>query len=280
MTPERQTDCSGQRRNRQSRSSSASRLEPTGKFSGMLLFSAKVELGLKRSSESLEGQAQEVERQCLLAMTDEELIAYLKTVDKEEANNLVNLVPKRAEKLPLGEVMSILTGNDKAAEIFSQLTAFSLRFLLYRPLPEVIKQFQEDIEAEPTGILAFGQFSEAGRRFNHQRSTAVFAFGFEIKVYQYDDYASVDGTWKLDGETIAYPINTSKVTCTIRDMMCRIATANLIVPNLDADRRGRIACRIWLRSDVRYEKNRLPICDRYATVNTSRRTADAQLPKR
>ena len=48
-----------------------------------------------------------------------------------------------------------------------------------------------------------------------------------------DSYASAKGTWALQGERIAYPVNRSNVVCWRADGSCTVFTANVLLPDRD-----------------------------------------------
>ncbi len=81
---------------------------------------------------------------------------------------------------------------------------------------EGIKQFQSDIGTAETGELTFGQWQELRRRLTRFGDTPVYVYagGFcETYVFVLEGYVSVEGTWILEDEQIAYPINKAIITC-------------------------------------------------------------------
>jgi hypothetical protein len=106
-----------------------------------------------------------------------------------------------------------------------------LEGLYYPDSEEGIKQFQRDIGELESGELTFGQVGEMKRRWTRFHDNEVYALGpDEIQIYASDGWASVEGTWMLEGEETAYPINQSEITCRRDLATCLSVQANVIVP--------------------------------------------------
>jgi hypothetical protein len=98
-----------------------------------------------------------------------------------------------------------------------------------------VEQFQADIGAEVTGELTLRQFAEANRRWLRQRDTPVHTTGSaEVSLYEDLGLASVDGTWILENEEIAFPVNTSQIDCDRARRECLVADADVSIPSLDS----------------------------------------------
>ena len=77
------------------------------------------------------------------------------------------------------------------------------------PLFEQITAFQKDIGATQSGKLTFGEASKLMEGNIAKLPTAVYASGY-AKPYIDDTLASVEGTWTIVGDDIAYPVNSSR----------------------------------------------------------------------
>jgi hypothetical protein len=123
------------------------------------------------------------------------------------------------------------------------MLALPLLELLYlTPLHEVkevdriaaVRAFQDDLGQDATGELTFGQWQTLNRRFLRRRDIPIHANGFGT-VYIYEDYAGAEGTWMIEGDQIANPVNTSKIECDRAARTCTVIQADVSVPGLDDD---------------------------------------------
>ncbi|GAB1269163.1 hypothetical protein NBRC116493_24160 [Aurantivibrio infirmus] len=92
-----------------------------------------------------------------------------------------------------------------------------------------IKKFQRDLEHKQTGDLTFGEFGELTERaenFSMQKIT-LGTFGDNIKVHFTDDFAFSEGTWIIENDKIANPINHAKITCYKGSKECVIYDASI-----------------------------------------------------
>lgn len=202
-----------------------------GKYSGLLLFKVNTELEIRRQEATPEGQKKKQDRRRLLAMSNDELVTLIDRANKKEAERIFNLLGKRALELPMRLLFSITAATPEFSNV---IVSMILKGLFYPNAPDGTKQFQADIVATETGELTFGQFEELQRRWTRSRDTPVYASGFgKIKITGFDGWVSVKGTWILEGEQIAYPINTAEITCERDRRECRLIQADLVVPNLD-----------------------------------------------
>jgi len=204
-----------------------------GQYSGLLLLGVQNEVSLARERVTPEGQARELEKKRLLSLSYEELIKEIRASEKKDAEQKLTLIGERARDLPARLFYEII-GLGKSGDLISQ---FVLRGLYYPESEEGIKQFQMDINAEPTGELTFGQVEELERRSIRIEDTKVYTtggFGDELVISNVQGYLQVKGTWILEGEDIAYPINESKISCDRSRGECEVIQAEVIVPTIDS----------------------------------------------
>jgi peptidoglycan hydrolase-like protein with peptidoglycan-binding domain len=203
-----------------------------GKYSGLLVFSVSVERDLAQQEATPEGRARKAERAHLLALSDSDLATILQEADQDEAEEILNIIGERVNELPFHLVLTKLGVYDESAFIVPVM----LQGLYYPDSEEGIKQFQQDIGELESGKLTFGQVGEMKRRWTRFHDNEVHALGpDEILIYASDGWASVKGTWMLEGEEIAYPINQSEITCRRDLATCLSIQANVIVPGVDKD---------------------------------------------
>lgn len=143
--------------------------------------------------------------------------------------------------LPFDEIQDIpylllMNKSGIGPEAGNLLAATSLAKLMYffdtqsNDLSAAIKKFQRDIGVEQSGELTFGEFTQLTDRAEALNINDVNLPGFteQLFVYENDGYMSVQGTWIIDGENIAYPINTAQITCYGASSSCQQAQAKLL----------------------------------------------------
>jgi peptidoglycan hydrolase-like protein with peptidoglycan-binding domain len=209
--------------------------EIDGKYSGLLLLSVKTAVEEVRRQNTPEGVAEEEERRRFLALNDDDLIAELEVAAPVEAGRIINLIGERALDLPV-HVLMMSSGQEELAELANAIIIAALRSLYYPQTDEGIRQFQSDISANPSGVITYGEFNELTRRYIRSRDSQVTVpgFGDKLDIIASDDFVVVDGTWTLDGDDIAYPVNTSKISCLRYESECRVMQALLQVPSIDS----------------------------------------------
>lgn len=213
-------------------------MEVDGKYSGLLSFDVEREVRLARERATPEGQAREKERQRLLAMTDAELIEAIKGAGtKEEAERLFDLIPvERARDLPF-TVFFEFPGAPRGLREATEMVAIRevLGGLYYPRSEQGVRQFQEDLGAQATGTLTIGQWEELIRRWTRLRDTEIWVSGFgdELSISRFEGYVKTEGTWIIEDDQIAYPVNRSEVICRRELGECLVTQADVMVPQLD-----------------------------------------------
>lgn len=208
------------------------KLEVDGKFSGILLFGVQIDAGLARDKAGPEGQRKNALRDEWLALTDEQLMKSLGELGKKEFNSTINLISERVNGLP---ARWLLIKSGMAKTVVDATLSGSLQILFYPTGVVGIRQFQTDIGATKTGVLTVSEFSELTRRVTRQRDTAVSVSGFAgPKISTFRGFASVEGTWIIEGERIADPINTSKIRCLKARQECDLTQASVRIPKVEA----------------------------------------------
>lgn len=152
----------------------------------------------------------------------------------------------RLNALPLEQVFSELREEmgEVPVEAFYWLTRKSLADLYYpidlrtpfQPLNDaetmdLIRQFQARIGAEPDGVLTLGEYSQLQSYAQLSSLTRLFVGGM-LSVSTIGDSVFASGTWKLENELPAYPINHSKIVCSRRDGECTDTFIQINSPRL------------------------------------------------
>lgn len=154
-----------------------------------------------------------------------------------------DIIKKMPARLLFAKMADESEDFSASPEMITLLLSLPLRELFYLAPPmqhnerdylSAVRDFQSDIGVEQTGELTIGQYSELSRMFTRRRDTPIYA-STPMSVYVIDGYATAQGTWIIEGEDIAYPVNTAKVECSQRSMDCTMVQAEVAVPSLDSD---------------------------------------------
>ena len=168
----------------------------------------------------------------------------LPDIDSMSIDEIGKLPEETINRLPAIPLMQKIFAESEAnsdPRMWQFLIAFQLRDLLYtrfeadeKTVEEAVRDFQGDLSQEQTGELTLGQLTELGKRFNRRRDTSVYVYD-DVFVFRLEGFIQANGTWIIEGEQIAYPINTSKIVCWRDRMNCQVIQANVRVPNVDSD---------------------------------------------
>jgi len=180
------------------------------------------------------------------------LAASFLTFAKADADSIPDISGMSIDeigKLP-PDIMSQLSASDvfeKIAEeeqisksFFDTALVINLsKLLFFEPSEEqilqAVKSFQKSIGNKPDGVLTMGQFDELARRVTRSADTPVYptTFGENIRVYIESNFALAEGTWIIEGQKIAYPINHSRISCSKHTGICEVVQVDVAVPHLD-----------------------------------------------
>lgn len=163
------------------------------------------------------------------------------------AEELEALPREKIKQLPARLVFEKLAGGElKSAEALDAMFVFPLRALAYtdarpgaataRDIEIASRKFQADIGADATGVLSVGQFEELMRRHERLQDRPVYLpnTGKEISVTISGGYAQVEGTWVIEGDKIAWPINHNIIRCDRDRRECVTFSTTLDVPSMDS----------------------------------------------
>ena len=175
------------------------------------------------------------------AIADEKLPDISKMSDKE----LYNLPKDVRDKIPLKEIFKRAPGGDMAPTVMLTVSFALAKLMYFNPMPEkqireAIKKFQSDIGQGQTGELTMGQLDELSRRSNRLSDNSIYVpgLGETLDVFGEEDYVVTEGTWTIEGEKHAFPINFSKINCSKPRGTCEINQINISIPRLNDSSQG------------------------------------------
>ncbi|MGH7027775.1 hypothetical protein [Brevundimonas sp.] len=96
---------------------------------------------------------------------------------------------------------------------------------------ESIRQFEARIGVAPDGILALGEYSQLQSYAQLSSLTRLFVGG-TLSVSTIGESVFASGTWKLENELPAYPINHSEIVCSMRYGECTDTFTQIDSPRL------------------------------------------------
>ena len=173
-----------------------------------------------------------------------ERTSKLPDISKMSDAQIEKLSEVEMNKLPFFGMINRLMGG-AGTSLMKVIATSELANLSYFPTPsdsqlrEAIKRFQRDIGQDQTGDLTVGQYG-----ILHKRSDVVSGSKITISSSAVDwdklfffvsepGYVSVSGTWVMDNDQLAYPINHSRIECTKSEGTCVINEVHIEIPSLD-----------------------------------------------
>ena len=157
---------------------------------------------------------------------------------------IAKLPPEVLKEIPaLPAMRKILAEDDSgiSEDFFPFMVGFHLRAMYYTPFVEsdqeiakAVAAFQSDIGADVTGELTMGQFEELNRRGIRRSETKVYASSY-AGVHRFEDYSvTATGTWIINNDQIADPVNTAEIECIKDQGTCNLIQASIVLPSLDS----------------------------------------------
>lgn len=144
------------------------------------------------------------------------------------------------ERIPVGIMFSHYRDGSMAGIMQMQISA-ALGSLSYFDTSDdqmraAIRKFQKDIGHEETGDLTTKENELLQARSTFVKSLRVNVIGGgwdKIDVFSYQNgFISTNGTWVLDGEKLAYPVNSAQISCTKSEATCVVHQVDIDIPNL------------------------------------------------
>lgn len=164
-------------------------------------------------------------------------------IESMSVEEIDKLPPEIIKELPFALVMKKASPEADAEvteEMIEFLLSMPLRDLYYTPYTEdddeirrAVSAFQRDIGAEVTGELTMEQFEELNRRIVRKHDSPVY-LSLNAHVNRIGDAVFASGTWVIENDQIANPINTAEVKCYKDEETCELIQASLTVPSVDS----------------------------------------------
>lgn len=175
------------------------------------------------------------------------MASFVGTADAQTENEVSSDAENaRLNALPLEQAFAELRQDTDEIPIavFYWLTRKSLAELYYpidlrtpfQPLNDAetmdaIRQFETRIGVTPDGILTLGEYSQLQSYAQLSSLTRIFIGGV-LSVSTVGNSVFASGTWRLETDLPAYPINHSEISCFIPDGICTEKFVNVDSPRL------------------------------------------------
>ncbi|KAB0265138.1 hypothetical protein [Microvirga brassicacearum] len=154
----------------------------------------------------------------------------------------LNALPKeQATQLPVIEFLERTDpnfGREKMEPIVATLLS-RLMYAIDRPLYPfgaflgmAVREFQDDLGAKADGALKFSEMEVLASRVRalDRTATPIFPpFKTDVHVSPTNDYVAFGGTWVIEGDKHAYPVNFTTYKCFKSEKLCYTADGNLIM---------------------------------------------------
>ena len=168
----------------------------------------------------------------------------LPDIDSMSIEEIEKLPPEVLKELPFLPAMRKLLSKSDAVfpeELYGLMLTMPLRDLYYTPYIEgeddirkAVSVFQRDIGTKVTGELTMGEYEELNRRYVRRHDTPIYASTY-TNVSRFEDYSvTATGTWIIENDQIAYPVNTAEIQCYKERKTCQLIQASVVVPSLDS----------------------------------------------
>jgi hypothetical protein len=149
-------------------------------------------------------------------------------IDRLSDADLKKLTQQEEQRktLPMFEVLNRLEPQNVAG--FKALVSLTLRELGYGfrdgftgsddQLQRWVIQFQRDLSEPETGVLTFSQSDTLFKRYGAVNFTPIHLAVGEFRgtgpsILMTDQFASAEGTWVIEGDEIAHPLNVTTIKC-------------------------------------------------------------------
>ena len=165
-------------------------------------------------------------------------------INSMSVEEIEKLPPEILMELPFMPTLRKLISKgdmELSEEAVGLMVSVFLRDLYYTPYVEgeddisrAVAAFQRDLGATTTGEITMGQWEELNRRAIRRHDTPVYA-GFNTNVYKVGDWSvNATGTWIIENDKIANPVNTAEIECDKERGTCELIQASIIVPSLES----------------------------------------------
>jgi hypothetical protein len=162
------------------------------------------------------------------ASANEAAVAKFRNLTPEQLRDLPKAV--RSGEVPVMYTMAAQRGLAKDAALLFGMELNSLMYPGLHDYGAAVRAFQSDLGDEPTGILTVWQIHMLEQRAEMQKLGRV-GFPEQFHSIALDGYARVVGTMTLLDETIAWPVNHTKISCSKATMTCDLEQIHLAFPD-------------------------------------------------
>lgn len=169
--------------------------------------------------------------------------ATLPNISKMSDEEINNLPEETRNQLPADAVFARLVGGAMGPLMKFQTTDALARLSYFDPIPEqqlreAVRKFQRDIGQPQTGELTFGQFEQLqlrSARVTESTISLLSSGGWdELNVFNFQNtYVATEGTWAIEGEQIAFPVNHAKIVCQKSEGTCEVQQVEVQLPSLE-----------------------------------------------
>jgi len=158
------------------------------------------------------------------------------------AKEYADLPKEIKDKLPLIDVLQRFTPKNAPPieKTLKIIFARALSQLVYfdfgeEELKKAIKKFQRDVGEKQTGVLTAGQAEKLMIRAERISDTPITlpGYGETLRVYGDNNHIFTNGTWRIEGDKIMYPLNYSKINCHKSIGTCEALQIDFNIPRLD-----------------------------------------------
>lgn len=139
----------------------------------------------------------------------------------------------RSSEVPMTYIFAAQNGMSLGSETLFAMQLNTLMYSGVHDYPSAVKQFQRDLGDGPTGILTVFQIAELEKRAEKQKLARV-NFPKQFSSYITEERASVEGTFVILDDKIAYPVNHAEVECYRDAGYCKVMQMYLDVPDDDS----------------------------------------------
>ena len=135
----------------------------------------------------------------------------------------------RDNQVPTMYIMAARKGLSGGSALAFAMELNSLMYAGLHDYANAVKAFQRDVGDAPSGTLTVWQIYQLEQRSDLQKLTTV-GFPQQFSSYISNSYASVEGTIVIVDDSIAWPINHMRVSCTKEDGVCAVNRIYLDTP--------------------------------------------------
>lgn len=138
---------------------------------------------------------------------------------------------ERRSSVPMLYVYVAETATSPTGDLALQVYLNRLMYTGIGDFDPAKKAFQKDLGEEPTGDLTVWQIHQLQYRASRSTMTSVSFFPHDFGGFINDTWGLVEGTLKILGEKIAYPINHVKIECSRNQGTCTYRQIALMLPD-------------------------------------------------